>query len=269
MTTTDQPKLEHDARCATWGSNDPAACTCRDESGHTPTDWTSGRLFGFDIESTGIDVETARVVTVTVLDIRPRKDPIVTNWLTDVGGEEVPAEAEAVHGISTEHARKHGRPIAEVINEVAGALQFAWECGVPVLGHNLGNYDLPLLAAECARLGLPEFKVTGPVIDSMILDRGTERYRKGKRTLTATCEYYGITLTEEDAHTSAGDALASARLAWKIGRKYPLIGTMPLPALQKWQQQAYLAWAENFGEYLVSQGKEDDVPRGWPMRGVA
>lgn len=268
MTTTDQPRLDHDAHCSSWQSDDPTNCDCRDDTGHAPANWSEGRLTAFDIESTGVDVATARVVTATVLDIRPRKKPIITNWLTDVGGEEVPAEAEAVHGVSTEHAREHGRPIAEVISEVVGALQFTWDCGVPVIGHNLGNYDLPLLAAECARLGLPAFK-PGPIVDSMILDRGTDRFRKGKRTLTATCEYYGITLTEEDAHTSAGDALASARLAWKIARKYPVVGTMPMRALQEWQRTAYTEWAENFGKYLAKQGKVDDVPREWPMRGAA
>ena len=69
----------------------------------------------FDLETTGIDVETDRIVTahVGLLDasgtvIRAR------DWIADPGIE-IPAGATAVHGITTARARAEGRPAAEVI----------------------------------------------------------------------------------------------------------------------------------------------------------
>jgi DNA polymerase-3 subunit epsilon len=269
VTTTDQPRLEHEARCASWDSNDPATCDCRDDAGHTPPAcWADGRLLAFDTETTGKDPLTARLVTATVIDIRPRRQPIVTSWLSDVGGEAIPDEAAEIHGVTTEYAHANGKPIADVVNQIAGALQFAFENNVPVVGHNV-VYDLTIIAAESERLGLPTFEVAGPVVDTIVLDRGTDRFRRGKRTLTATCEHYGIELTAEDAHSADADALAAARLAWKIAKKYEVVGNMPLRALQEWQRKAHRQWADGFGAYLIKQGKDDDVSRDWPLRGAS
>lgn len=222
----------------------------------------------FDLETTAPDPLTARIVTATVIDIRPRKKPIVTNWLTDVGGEEIPDEAAAIHGVTTEHARAHGEPLVDVVQKLVGALMFSWQYRVPVVGHNV-SYDLTVLARECERLGMPELRVSGYVIDSLVLDRGADRYRKGKRTLTAAAAHYGVPLSEDDAHASDADALASARVAWKIAKRYPQIGGMSLDDLMDWQRRAHRDWAENFGAYLTRQGKTDDVSRDWPMRGAS
>lgn len=271
MTTVDEPRLEHHGQCTSWKTNQVDDCDCRDAQGKSvrpPESWADRSLLAFDLETTSANPLEARVVTATVVDIRPRKKPIVTNWLSDVDGEEIPAGAAEIHGITTEHAREHGRPLAEVVSEVRGALEFAWKYRLPVVGHNI-SYDLTVMARECERLGLPEFHVTGHVIDSIVLDRGVDRFRRGKRTLTAACAVYGVTLTEEDAHSSDADALASARVAWKIAKKYPEVGELPLDELMEWQRNAHRTWAEGFGAYLVKQGKADDVSRDWPMRGAS
>lgn len=264
MTAT-EPQLQHDARCTTWKSNDPSLCDCRDEQGKTPASWADGPLAPFDLESTGKDPLTARIVTATVIRIRPGSTPEVTNWLSDVDGEDIPEEAAAVHGVSTEHARANGRPQKEVVQEVRAALDVAWSLDIPVVGMNLA-YDLTLMAAECDRLGLSPFTVTGPVVDSLVMDRGVDRFRRGSRKLIDMCAHYGVPLSEEDAHSADADALAAARVAFKIARKYPEIGAMPLRELHAWQQVEHKRWADNFGSYLVKQGKPDDVSRDWPLR---
>jgi DNA polymerase-3 subunit epsilon len=269
VTTIDEPRLEHHGQCVSWKTNNVEDCDCRDDQGHTPRppagSWADGRLMAFDLETTGKDPLEARIVTATAIDIKPKRKPVVSNWLSDVDGEEIPEEAAAIHGISTEKARAEGRPLREVVEQVRAALEWAWQHGVPVVGHNV-SYDLTVMAAECRRLGMPEFKVTGYVIDSIVLDRGADKWRKGKRTLTAACEVYGIQLSAEDAHNSDADALASARVAWKIAKKYPELGSMRLDDLQTWQRDAHRTWAEGFGAYLVRQGKVDDVQREWPLR---
>lgn len=266
-----EPRLDHDARCPVWrGADVLTGCTCRDDQGKTPRpSWADGPMCGWDLETSGPDPLTARIVTATTVRIRPGIDKHVTNWLSDVDGVEIPEGAAAVHGITTEKARAEGRPWAEVVEEVRLALELEWAAGIPVVGHNV-SYDLTVLAAECGRADMAfPFRVTGPVIDTIVLDRGADRYRKGKRTLTAAAQVYGIELSEEDAHASDADALAACRIAWKIARRYPDIGQMPLDELQSWQAEKHRTWAEGFGAYLRKQGKDDDVSRDWPMRGAS
>lgn len=270
MTTFDEPRLDHHGQCTSWKTNDVEKCDCRDEQGKSlrePESWADRSLQAFDLETTSADPMTARIVSATVIDIRPRKKPIVTNWLTDVGGEEIPEAAAEIHGITTEHARAHGKPLAEVVLQVRSALEFSWQYGVPVLGHNI-SYDLTVLARECERLGMEPFTVTGHVIDSIVLDRAVNRrYGKGAHTLSAACKAYGITL--DNAHSSDADALAAARVAWKIAKQYRAVGQMPLDELMTWQADRHRAWADDLGAYFTRVGKRDDVQREWPMRGGA
>lgn len=262
---------EHDLRCPELTDPqlepNPQRCTCRDESGHAPAEsWANGPLCAFDLETTGKDPLEAHVVTATVIQLqtRPRGKTLTRNWLADPGVE-IPDEAAAIHGITTEHARQHGRPLAEVVDQVCGSLQLAWSTGIPVVGHNV-SYDLTVLAAECSRLDLRPFTVDGPVVDTIVLDRGVDRYRRGSRKLIDTAAHYGVRLTEEEAHGSEADALAAARVAFKIARRFPVVGQMPLAALQRWQADRHRAWANGFGAYLRNQGKKDDVCRDWPLR---
>ena len=72
------------------------------------TGWHRGRLVAFDLETTGVDVETARIVTAAVvrIDVAARTSH-PTEWLVDPGIE-IPAEASAIHGVTTERARAEG-----------------------------------------------------------------------------------------------------------------------------------------------------------------
>lgn len=229
-------------------------------------DWLTAGFLSLDTESTGIDTATDRVVTATVIHIEGKLTREKT-WLVNPGVP-IPPEATAVHGIDNERAQTYGRPPGEVVEEVAGQLGKHWSAEVPVLAFN-ASYDLSLLDAEMRRhLGYP-LGLAGPVIDPLVLDRALDKWRKGKRTLSAACDHYGVVLSELDAHTSAGDALAAARVMWKIARAFPEVCSLPLLELHEWQAAAHRAWAENFGAYLARQGKPDDVDREWPMRTAA
>lgn len=126
---------------------------------------------------------------------------------------EIPAEAVAVHKITTERARCEGLPIAEVMEQLASALSL-WAPGVPLLGHNV-SYDLTLADRELGRALGRELPIAGPVVDTLLLDKACDAYRPGERTLSKQCEHYGIELGA-DAHDAGADALASGRLAHKI-----------------------------------------------------
>ncbi|MDN5920784.1 MAG: DNA polymerase III subunit epsilon [Pseudonocardia sp.] len=293
MTSLDEPVTEHDLRCpeieAPQLLPDPDRCTCRDADGKTRREsWVTGPISGFDLETTHADPELARIVTATVVEIRPGQDKVVHEWLSDVDGEEIPQEAAEIHGVTTERARAEGRPHAEVVAEIRQVLGQQWRDAAAVAGWNL-SYDFTVLAHECLRIRqATPFLVTGYVLDGFVLDKAADRYRRGKRTLTAAAEHYRIHLSEEDAHSSAADALAAARVIWRIAAQdHPWIGELPLPELHKRQVRWFTQQQQSFAKYLrdkVAPGIDDPEERaalldraddvdaqadGWPLRGAS
>src|SRR5690606_23168354 len=115
----------------------------------TPRPWNRGPLAAFDSETSGRDPLSARLVSAAL--VAPSGH--VQRWLSDVGGEEIPAEAARVHGISTEYARAHGRPAKTVVDEVADAV--AWVLRVGPLVVMNAPYDLNLMEAVCRLTGVP------------------------------------------------------------------------------------------------------------------
>lgn len=80
--------------------------------GDTDPSWYD-RLGVFDLETTGIETETSRIVSAYVGVVDAFGAPKGVSWLADPGVE-IPAQASAVHGITTERARAEGRDAAEV-----------------------------------------------------------------------------------------------------------------------------------------------------------
>lgn len=209
----------------------------------------------FDLETTGVDPTTARIVTATVLVVPADRENIaVHEWLVDPGVE-IPEEAAAVHGVTTEHAREHGRPPREVLPAIVGEL--FTHPGAPVIIFNAA-YDLTVLNYEWWRHFGSAIDFEVPVVDPLVIDRHVDRYRRGKRTLGAMCETYGFEL--EGAHTSSGDALAAARLAWKLATLFSSVGSTGLWDLHNQQKLWYAEQSSGFAEYLlrVAESEEDE-----------
>ena len=227
------------------------------------TGWHRGRLVAFDLETTGVDVETARIVTAAVvrIDVAARtSDP--TEWLVDPGIE-IPAEASAIHGVTTERARAEGVDPRVAVAEIHHVLVDSWQAGYPVVAFN-ASYDLTVLDRELARYRMGGV-TPGPVVDPMVLDRIVDKYRKGGRKLVDCCRHYEVRL--DGAHDSTADAIAAARLAWRMAETYPKVGGSTLGDLQVLQRDGHEAWAIGFRAYLQKQGKpSDDVDGSWPLR---
>jgi DNA polymerase-3 subunit epsilon len=222
----------------------------------------------FDVESTGTDVENDRIVTATVMTIIG-STPRVRSWLINPGID-IPAEATAVHGITTEHARAHGTPAPEAIAQIRQALVDELYAGRPLVIFN-APFDTTMLDRECRRYGIEPLgaaRVPLRVIDPLVLDRATNPYRKGSRKLVDVARHHGITLTEDAAHTSDGDCLATGRVAWCIGKRTPA-GRMDIDQLQAYQRQAHSRWAANFESYLRKQKTADANRAYWDEAGHA
>ena len=93
------------------------------------------RLGVFDLETTGIDTDTSRIVSAYVGVVDAEGQPKGVSWLADPGIE-IPVQASAVHGITTERARAEGRDAAEVVAEIVAVLRALLDQGVPIVIYN-------------------------------------------------------------------------------------------------------------------------------------
>ena len=231
--------------------------------------WHAGGLVGFDLETTGVDTTTDRVVTAAVVHVDPGGTVIRSrDWLVDPGVR-IPAAASAVHGVTTEQARAEGVPTVLAVAGIVAELEAAWSARLPVVIFN-APYDLTLLDAEAVRSGLPRL-ATRPwwpsawVIDPLVIDRGLDRYRPGKRTLGATAEHYAV--SAEHAHNAVGDAIAAAAVARVMASRFDLINEADAQTMHSAQVGWHADWAVHLQAYARSRGRTGAVvDRAWPLR---
>ncbi|MFE7777170.1 3'-5' exonuclease [Streptomyces sp. NPDC057445] len=231
--------------------------------------WHREPLAGFDLETTGTDPLDARIVTAAVVVVREGEPTVRRTWLADPGIS-IPAQASAIHGISSERAAAEGRPAGEVAGQIADTLVGHWAQDIPVVAYNAA-FDLTLLSAELARHGLPSLSERlggaeiGPVVDPYTIDRAVDRYRRGKRTLEAVCGEYGVVL--DDAHEASADALAAVEVARAIAERHASVAALAPAELHTRQIGWYAQWAADFQEFLRRKGTPDAVVDGsWPLR---
>lgn len=229
--------------------------------------WFTEVMCGFDLETTGVNVETDRIVTACAVRCGGGHETLSTTWLADPGVE-IPEGAAAVHGITTEQARADGRPAADVVAEVVAMLAEAAAGGTPIVAMNAA-FDLTMLDREARRHGVTPLtdRTTLLVVDPRVLDKQVDRYRRGGRTLTDLCAHYEVPL--DGAHAADADAIAACRVAWRIASRKPVVGRLGLTELHA----AQVGWAREQAESLAgyfrkTPGKEDwadGVRTEWPL----
>ena len=243
--------------------DDASIPTATPNEGIIAAGW-SDALGVFDLETTGIDTDTSRIVSahVGLIDasgaVIERKD-----WLADPGVP-IPEGASAVHGITTEHAQKFGRPGFEVVPEILDAIRSIFERGFPLVVYN-APYDLTLLNREAARYDVPPLVTPTPIIDPLVIDKAMDKFRKGKRTLVAAAEFYGVTLS--DAHDAGADAIAAGHVAQAIARTYADQLTITAAELHAMQVDWCRDQAASFEEYMQRTHNPQFTTSGaWPHR---
>ncbi|WP_237194438.1 3'-5' exonuclease [Rothia nasimurium] len=225
------------------------------------TSWTELPRATFDLETTGIDPKTARIVTASLVLVSPDGEVLrAGEWLADPGVE-IPEQASAIHGITTEYAREHGKPAQQVAYEVAMALGGLFADGVPVIAFNAA-YDFSVLHFELARYGYPPLTCY-PVLDPLVINKHVHKFKKGKRTLEVLASEYSVEL--ENAHTSKDDALAAERLLTAMSFEYDEI-EQPATALHEQQITWAADQAAELQDYFNRIGKQADVNGAWPVR---
>lgn len=230
--------------------------------------WYEEPLCGFDLETSGTDVETDCIVTACVATLNGDEPSAPANWLA-VPRIEIPEAAAKLHGIRTEKARAEGQDPAEVVEEVIDSLTQAVMVGTPLVIMN-APYDLSLLDREARRYGLKTLTelVGGEllVIDPKVLDKEVST-RRGKRTLTDLCRHYGVPL--DGAHSADADAVGACRVARVIGARYRRLGRMSVRELHGAQVEWAREQAEGLAAYFRrTPGKEHQaatVRPEWPL----
>jgi DNA polymerase III subunit epsilon len=180
-------------------------------------------LVVFDIESTGKDPTTDRIVELALVTLKPLPpEEGVLPLFASVGVEQrtyewrvnpempIPQEASAIHGISDDDV-KDAPTFAMLAPVVAGLF-----AGADVSGFNARNYDIPLIECEFHRAGI----MTSPLADARIVDTKEIFHAKEPRDLSAAVRFYcGETL--EGAHGAKADAIAAMKVLFKQVERYP------------------------------------------------
>ena len=153
-------------------------------------------LVFFDLETTGVNVASDRIVEIAWLKIQP--DGRESNK-TQLVNPTIPIDprAIAIHGITDEDVKD--KP---TFSELARTLANEFE-GCDFAGYNSNKFDIPLLAEEFLRAGVEFDLRKRKFIDVQVIFHKMEQ-----RTLAAAYQFYCKKVLE-DAHSAEADTLAT------------------------------------------------------------
>jgi DNA polymerase-3 subunit epsilon len=153
-------------------------------------------LIFFDLETTGIDVATDRIVEISYLKVYPNGDE-ESKTMKINPTVPIPAKTTAIHGITDEDVKD-----APKFNEVAKSLAKVFE-GSDFAGYNSNKFDLPLLAEEFLRADTDIDLKKRKFIDIQVIF-----HKKEQRTLSAAYRFY---CDKEliNAHSAEADTYAT------------------------------------------------------------
>lgn len=150
----------------------------------------------FDLETTGTNIMTDRVVEISMIKVMP--DGTDVQRTIRVNPERhIPEEATAVHHITDEDVAD--KP---TFRQIAHDLAKSFE-GCDIAGFNSNRFDVPMLAEEFARAGV-DFDFRRP----RYIDVQTIFHKKEQRTLSAAYRFY-CDADLDGAHSANADTRAT------------------------------------------------------------
>ena len=172
-------------------------------------------LVFFDLETTGTDVATDRIIEMAFIKVMPdgqwqvRPDQSQGQGRMLINPEmPIPPESTAIHGIGDADVKD-----APTFASLSARL-FRWLEGCDLAGFNSNRFDVPLLAEEFLRCNIA-FKVT----DRHLVDVQNIFHKMEQRTLRAALKFY---CDEElaDAHEALPDIEATLKVFAEQLRRY-------------------------------------------------
>lgn len=227
--------------------------------------WWEQPFVVLDTETTAPDPEHAELASIcrAVIDPSARTKDVKTGYVQ----VDMPAEASAVNGLTTEFLAAHGKPAADVLDEYCADLAASLMLGVPVIIMN-APYDLCVLDRACRRNDVPTISdrldgaPLGPIVDPLVLDKKVDKYRRrvsetqGARCLKTLAQVHGIGWDDDLAHTAEYDALQAGRVAWALMRRYPVLARMSLTELHEAQVGWYAEQAESLAQFFRKKANQ-------------
>jgi DNA polymerase-3 subunit epsilon len=162
----------------------------------------------FDIESTGLNVATDRIVELCVVKVLPNGD---TEIKTRRVNPTIPIspEAQAVHGISNEDV-KDCPTFKSIAKSLANYLE-----GCDFAGYNSLKFDIPMLAEEFLRADIDfDFR------KKYLVDVQNIFHKMEQRTLSAAYKFY-CEKELENAHSAQADTVATYEILKAQLDRYP------------------------------------------------
>jgi DNA polymerase-3 subunit epsilon len=149
-----------------------------------------------DLETTGINIATDRIVEISLLKISPNGKE---QWMTHRVNPEmpIPPKVTAIHGISDSDVAD-----APTFREIAKNLAAFLE-GCDLAGYNAIKFDIPVLAEEFLRTNTDFNFRKRKYVDVQVIF-----YKKEQRTLAAALQFY-CKKELENAHSAKADAAAT------------------------------------------------------------
>lgn len=164
-----------------------------------------------DLETTGINLSTDRIVEIAIVKITVEGEKQVKRKLLNPEMP-IPKTSSDIHGITDEMV-KDAPTFKQVGNEIK---QFLEHCDLG--GYNSNRFDIPLLMEEMLRIGL-EFDMKG----RRLVDVQKIFHLMEQRTLSAAYKFY-CNKNLEGAHGAEVDATATWEVLEAQVQRYPQLG---------------------------------------------
>ena len=150
----------------------------------------------FDLETTGINVATDRIVEISILKVFPNGNKESHTWRVNPEMP-IPKQASDIHGIT--NAMVANEPTFKELASKVFQLIKDSDLG----GFNSNRFDIPLLAEEMLRADI-DFDMK----KALSVDVQTIFHKMEKRTLEAAYKFY-CNKTLENAHSAEADTMAT------------------------------------------------------------
>lgn len=165
-------------------------------------------LVFFDLETTGTNINTDRIVEICYLKVYPNGNE--ESKTMRINPEmHIPEASSAIHGIFDEDVADCPT-FKEVAKDIAKDLE-----GADIAGFNSNRFDVPVLVEEFLRAGIDIDLTRRKFVDVQVIYHKLEQ-----RTLSAAYKFYcGKNL--EDAHTAEADTRATYEVLKAQLDRYP------------------------------------------------
>jgi DNA polymerase III subunit epsilon len=150
----------------------------------------------FDLETTGINIVSDRIVELSYLKIYPEGKEESQTFLVNPTIP-IPPKTTAIHGISDEDV-KDAPPFTELAKTLSKIIE-----GCDLAGYNSNKFDIPLLAEELLRAGVDIDLKKRKLIDVQVIF-----HKKEQRTLSAAYKFY-CEKELANAHSAEADTRAT------------------------------------------------------------